>query len=138
MLLITLALCGFSQTPTTRQNGSAAPLKNASNQWNGRLWKSFNENEKTAFLMAYVNAIDIVTIIATKGNKESKFSTMFWPGSLTGTEVMAALDKFFDPPENAPTAIVDALMTIAGRSEKISRASIESIVEDPCGTTSKK
>ena len=133
-LTIYSAVFAWCQTPASVN----APLKNAANQYNGRLWKSLDENAKGAFLMGYVNATDVVAIIATKGSQSSKFSSFFWPSSLTGIEIRDALDKYYTAPEKAAVPITEALMDIARLSERLNAETVQKLLSDPCGTSSKQ
>jgi len=108
-------------------------LRNETNQFNGRFWKTLNFEEKGVFVFAYSNAVDEVTIIATKGSPSSKLASLFSPRGLTGREIVGALDKFYDAPENATVAIAAALMSIAERTAQLDKATVEKILEDPCG-----
>jgi hypothetical protein len=133
MKLLSVAICsglllwGQSPAPVT------APLRNETNQFNGRFWKTLNFEEKGVFVFAYSNAVDEVTIIATKGSPSSKLASLFSPRGLTGREIVGALDKFYDAPENATVAIAAALMSIAERTAQLDKATVEKILEDPCG-----
>ena len=89
-------------------------------------------NDKAIFVMAYVNGVDSVSTMATKGNPSSRFGHLFSPQGLTGTEIVQALDRFFDAPENAAVPIVDALMRISIRASRLSSAEITAILDSPC------
>jgi hypothetical protein len=131
-LTVCIALVAWSQdrSPLPEQT----LLKDSAGRWNGRLWKTFNANEKAVFLIAFSSAIDQAALVVTKGRtSSSKLAAVLFPGKLTGQEILSALDKFYDAPENAPVAISDALMGVSRRSNQLDVDTITQTLDYPCG-----
>ncbi len=98
---------------------------------NGRYWKAITGNEKIAFVLAYGDAIDQIAL-KTSDNFDRYKAVMkpFWPGSLTGNEIVSALDNFYVMPENGPIAVSSALEIIAQRTFGADEATIQKAITE--------
>jgi hypothetical protein len=85
---------------------------------NGRFWKSAPEAGKQGFVTGYAEALTTASLAAIT------FEAL-WPAKLTVRETMAALDKFYDTPENAPIPISSALIIVAARADGVDEAKIQ-------------
>lgn len=133
LLAIALTVCGSGQT--TNASGKDDPVlatwRTGTIWWNGRFWRDLSEAEKNVFLFGYSNGVEFVAI-ASGGSLEGykKLSKIFWPQTLTGAEVRASLDRFYETPENGPIGIPDAIRMIAKRSEGVGEEAIQKMITD--------
>jgi len=122
LLVVALSVGGWSQddpNATLQTDG----------MWNGRMWVGMtgSKNEKTLFLMAYQAGLKHLAIAATFDQSKSSADRLAlanqlvetcWPTTLTYGEIQLALDRFYETPENRPTAISMALSKITARVPK--------------------
>jgi len=86
--------------------------------WNGRFWKTLDDSQKRIFLFGYANGSHFAVFKTTTTFPEYKrFHETLWPTILTYDETKAALDRFYETPENGPVSISDALQVTAARAK---------------------
>jgi hypothetical protein len=133
LLMATLLSCARGQDDSTNQFRS-------SGLYNGHAWinlvanKKLLVDEKLWFLSGFRDASLSASIAATEptpgGGGDDKIFRKGWPASLTMREVIEALNRFYETPENRPIPITYALMLIAGRSNGSDEATIQKLVSD--------
>lgn len=123
LLVIAFAVCGWGQNP------SAAPTS-TKGFYNGRFWKSLDVSSKLMFLAGYNNGATLAsTFAAADFASFQRVTKQVLPSTLSGYEVSAALDRFYDTPENAPIAIAWALTVISDKASGADDASIQKSIE---------
>src|ERR1019366_3925064 len=130
LLCIALAVGASGQTAAGSAERIAA--QQTAGNWNGRFWRSLDHDGKIVFVLAYGSAVQEVTI-AQSGGKLDRYKELikpFWPTGLTGAEIVLALDRFYDTPENGPITISGAIEVIAQRAYGANDAAIEKTIDE--------
>jgi len=118
----------FGQHVAPPKNENESLLKTAGS-FNGRFWRTCSETEKDIFLFGYSDGLDMIAIATSSDYSKYKIvRKKYWADSLTASEVRAALDRFYDTPENGPIAISNAIVAIARRSEGLDEESVQKLI----------
>jgi hypothetical protein len=119
-------VCGLTahgQQPAN-PGGNAPPTTDG--HANGRFWKGIEDITKTAFIVGFQDGALAIALESTPKFDEGKaLLKPAYPNSLSVGEIRAALNKFYETPENAPIQIMHALRVVAlsangGTDEEIS------------------
>jgi hypothetical protein len=97
-LFVAMCSLGQSEPPKFDRNGAA----------NGRLWTVLTPDHRSWFIFGQQDA--------TKAILLRSVADRFAPRTLSNTEIVAAIDRFYDEPENLPISIMDALMVVTLRA----------------------
>jgi hypothetical protein len=141
LLLIFLTVCGWGQSSSVRTEGSNRLLTDGFS--NGRAWNAMAVNnkltidEKLEFLMGFREAASVVIITVVKPELYDEVFKDFWPSSLTNREIIDALNRFYDTPENRPISIANALTVVAKRAAGVDETTIQKLIEDLRADTGK-
>ncbi len=127
VLCIALAVGAFGQTAASTAETTGGSL-------NGRFWRSMtvDQDQKIVFVLGYSTAIQYaVTGMSSllKVNNQTLLDSLF-PSRLTGAELVSALDRFYDTPENGPITINAAVKLIAQRVSGADEATIQKAIAD--------
>jgi hypothetical protein len=94
-------------------------------------------DEKLEYLMGFREAASVVIIVAVKPELDDEAFKDFWPARLTNREVIEALDRFYDTPENRPISIANALTIVAKRAAGVDEPTVQKLIESLRATTGK-
>jgi hypothetical protein len=99
--------------------------------WNGRFWKHLSPEERIMFLLGYESGVEEVAIpSAGSFERFNELYKLFWAKALTFVEVRAALNAFYETPENGSISIHNAIHLISKRSEGATEADIQEEIAD--------
>jgi hypothetical protein len=103
--------------------------------WNGRFWRNLalvGEDAQSAFVLGYVAGVQDTTLgIGVSLNFDYKAMTkIFIPTSMTTGELITALNRFYEPPENGPITIPAAMKIITQRASGADDATIQKAIAD--------
>lgn len=96
---------------------SSSPLKTDA-MWNGRLWRTLTAPQRESFVLAYGEGSVLGLMTGTGLDKATyeKLVKEMWPSGMSYEEIVASLDRLFDPPENRGIGISDGIHLVAERA----------------------
>jgi hypothetical protein len=113
-LLLALSFAALAQQPAKRD------LNDSKNGSNGITWKSWSSPMRLGYVIGYLDGVPngIVGFGKLTDNPIDvdpldKIAGALCPEALTNTEVVKALDRFYQDPLNAQVTIVSAMIIIA-------------------------
>jgi hypothetical protein len=128
LLVIAFALCALGQDAATTNT-----------MFNGRAWKGMTKSERKPFLVGYINGViygsicalsDGQPVTAARVDSLDRLKKQLFPSTMTLDEILASLDRFYDPPENAPIAIPSALEIISTRASGVDESTIQKLISN--------
>lgn len=96
---------------------------------NGRLWKILDPDTKVFFIEAYHDGYLFATGVICSGVKRDEEKVGF-PLALTKGEIRAALDQFYDVPENGPIPVMHAMQIVALKAIGTPQSAIDKHLAD--------
>jgi hypothetical protein len=97
--------------------------------WNGRFWRSFDEEGKGAFLFGYTQAANhVLEMSAGSFEKYQDSLPLFLPPGLTVQEILTSLDTFYETPENRQIAIIGAISVVSQRARGLSEETVQKYI----------
>ena len=133
ILCIALAVSAAGQSPRT--NPDITATWKTAGMWNGRFWKNLaivSEDAQSSFVLGYAAAVeDTVIGMGVSLNADYKpIIKLLIPSKLTPGEIITALNRFYDTPENGPITIPGAMKIIAQRANGADDATIQKAIAD--------
>jgi len=123
---------GSGQVSKTPEQSGPAATYTTRGQLNGRYWISLDEGGKKLFLLAYLAATNYITILFSRGDYEryKNMSQLFWPPSWTGDDVLTALDRLYETPENTPIGISNGICVISEMADGADETTVQNDIAD--------
>jgi hypothetical protein len=130
--ILVLAVSLWGQEPATRpQTSKVVDTWTTAGEANGRFWRTLDKDGKLGLVVGYADGVKQILALVSQGDFEL-FKKLQRPvlSPLTHEEVISALDRIYETPENRPISIAVAMTAVAARANGTPESEVQRKIED--------